>query len=158
MNTLLQSSWGVEMDSWYIPTSDLQVATKEYVDDNAWGWTTYPSNVYVSSDNVGSDYWKFTFTHNLWLIQSDVENWRYKVFLSWKFSNRGWQFWDVSVGSNNALWGDINGKIDIFHEWNSWFSPNSSTIIFHQANTTKIKLDALGSSLASFKLIIQQLY
>ncbi len=126
--------------------------------DAGGGWVAYPSNVYVSSATVWVSSTTFTFTHNLWFTQADVEAWKYKVFLA---SDKSWSQWHHHWDTywHNNEWGDWtnNGYPSTSYDWTAT-SPWNRTKVAHQANSLKITLGTWWASLSSFRLIIQQLY
>ena len=119
-------------------------------------WWTFPKNIYISWVTTGATNTVFTFTHNLWLIQADVQSWKYKVFVAWFWAPYSYLLWDTYCGA--YWWGDVaNWYVSTAMTWNAW-NPTDAVGIFMQANTTKIRLASSWASITSFVLIIQQLY
>jgi len=125
------------------------------------GWSessvSYPSNVYVSSEQAWANSTVFTFTHNLWLTQADVQSGKYLVYLTGNYSslyvrNYWLTYW------HNRYWGSSSSteKADTLQEWSAT-NPTLAYQIRHQTNELKIYLWDLWSSM-TFKLIVQQLY
>jgi len=76
-------------------------------------WTIFVSAPFNAT--TGSN----AFTHNLWLIQSDVEEWRYSIFISWKVTS--WSKWWFS----NKWY--VTGTIDQSVIWDSWAAVSPSS-------------------------------
>lgn len=140
-------------------------ATDEWI---AWlkpieiGWgggDTYPLNVYESSEQTMSTANAITtLTHSLWLTETDVENGKYKVFLSANFWWSGSQMWDnywVALGWGSSTNDWYTNWVNYF--WNAW-SPWTNREVYFQANTVKFKWGTNWSVNHKIRLIIQQVY
>jgi len=116
------------------PTTNYQVANKKYVDDAGW-WASYPSIIYTSASSTSTaNSTVYSFTHNLWLSQSDVQSWKYKVVItSWRWT-LGNVWWDNSWWS--AYWGDNFAWTGV--SWNA-AAPADTSLAHLQANTAQFK-------------------
>ena len=84
-----------------IPTVD---AVKSYIDNNSWG--SFPKILYTSPSQNLTQNWVYTFSHNLWLLESDFNLWKYRITMYWK-SSYHW-----------------NGWVHLPYDWNGWISAN----------------------------------
>jgi len=117
-----------------------------------WKEVNYPKNIYESTQNTWASNSAFSFTHNLWLTEADVENGRYKVVLVWNYwTNRGCQMWDAVYIAN--VWTTTTNMNNF---WDA-ATPSNAAHVYHQANVFSMYLWSWWNSF-NFKCIIQQMY
>lgn len=102
------------------PTTDLQAATKKYVDDNTgWGDTFYSVATSIWLPNWS---WTITLSHWLWKIP--------------KFINFIWNYFFSATNSNSWEWNWVYNNIDgsnkcSYRKWTSNVSFSSSKIVVY---------------------------
>lgn len=100
----------------------------------------------------------FTFTHNLWLTQADVEANRYEIFLA-AIVNGSTELLGKQGSSSSNLWWGNWARVIVNHIWSAtdpsvWID----TQVNHQANSLKIRVWSDGADIDSFRLVIHKIY
>ena len=100
----------------------------------------------------------FSYTHNLWFTQSDVESNRYDIFLAARVNGKTELLWRQG-GSSAGLWGWNSGRAIVDHIWSA-SDPSvwQTNQVNHQANTLKIRVWSDGADIDYFRLIIHKIY
>lgn len=114
---------------------------------------TWAEETSISNNQV------FSYTHSLWLVQADIEEWKYKVFLAAVVTWETRLLWDTFSESNTWGWNG-SGIPTVNHIWDS-VDPTlwEDDVVHHQANSLKIRVGSSAfSDLDSFKLIIHKIY
>jgi len=110
------------------------------------GWSSW--SIYVSPAQTFTASTNYTITHNLWITQSDVEQWRYALWTSW---TNGGQWMNISPYDRN--WSTTNLSQ---HNWSA--SPASGgSNVNRQANTVNINFPSIPWTFTNWRIIIYKM-
>ena len=160
INWLTEEAWVANWDEfiYYNGSENVKVDFEDLItaikSEISWVEVMYTSLEQTSVSNNQL----FTFTHNLWLTQSDIEANRYEVFLCSRVSGATELLWK-QAGSSSWLWGWNGWRAVVDHIWTAT-APAIWEIrqVNHQANSLQIRTGSDWVDIDSFRLVIHKLY